>query len=332
MPVALVTPESLLNKPAAPYVDTLRNAGFDIVHPDNPTFTRGLGTEEETIAQLSICDAVIAGGEHLTKGVIAAVPKLRVISRLGVGYDTVNVPAATEHNIPVCITPNANYECVAEQALAHMLAVARSMHFFDREMRQGKWTRFLTVPLRGGTLGIVGLGRIGRALAVRAIALGMKVIAYETYPNRAFLDEHAVELVELDSLLSQSDFVSVHCPANEETKGMFNQELFSKMKKGAFFINTARGALVVEEDLAAALESGHLGGAGLDVFENEPTSADNPLFRFDNVSLTPHTGGEDTLASKMMACEAAENIVKLYRGEWPEGAALNNELRDSWKW
>jgi len=331
MPVTLVTPEALLNKPA-PFVDMLRNAGFDIVYPKDPTFARGLGSEEETMEQLSICDAVIAGGEHVTGRVLASLPKLRVVSRLGVGFDCVDVPAATRHKIAVCITPNANYGCVAEATLGHMLAVAKSMHFFDREIRAGKWTRFLTVPLRGRTLGIVGLGRVGRALATRCLAMGMKVIAYETYPNRAFLGEHAVELVELDALLAQSDFVSVHCPANDETKGMFNQDLFAKMKKGAFFINTARGALVVEEHLAAALESGHLGGAGLDVFEHEPTSTDNPLFKFDNVSLTPHTGGEDSLSSEMMACEAAENIIKLYRGEWPEGTALNNELRDSWKW
>jgi phosphoglycerate dehydrogenase-like enzyme len=310
----------------------LRNAGFDIVYPKNPIFTRGLGSEEEAIDELSVCDAVIAGGEHVTARTLASLPKLRVVSRLGVGYDRVDVAAATQHKVAVTITPNANYECVAEQALAHMLAVAKSLHFFHRELRAGKWTRFLTVPLRGRTLGIVGLGRVGRALTTRALAMGMKVIAYETYPNREFLDKHAVELLELDTLLTQSDFVSVHCPANNETKGMFNQDLFAKMKKGAFFINTARGALVVEEHLIAALESGHLGGAGLDVFEEEPTSSENPLLKFDNVSLTPHVGGEDTLASEMMACEAAENILKLHRGEWPAGTALNNELRDGWKW
>lgn len=332
MPVALITPESQLHKPDEPYVRILQEAGFEVLYPDEPTFTRGQVGEAEAIRQLSVCDAIIAGGEYFTAVVLENLPRLRVIARSGVGYDRVDVEAATKHNIPVCITPNGNYECVAEQALAHMFAVAKSMHYFDREMRAGRWTRYLTLPLRGKTLGIVGLGRIGRALAVRAIALGMRVIAHETFPQEAFLNAHDVKLMELDAVLAQADFVSAHCPANDETHGMFNASLFGKMKEGSIFINTARGALVVEEDLLAALQSGHLGGAGLDVYQEEPPATDHAFYQLDNVSLTPHTGGEDELASEMMGTESAENIVNLYRGQWPEGNVINNELRDGWQW
>ena len=331
MPVALITPEAQINKPA-PYVDMLRDAGFEVAYPKDTTFTRGLVSEAATIEQLSICDAIIAGGEHFTENVFANLPKLRVVARSGVGYDRVDVPAATKHGVPITITPNGNYEAVAEAAFTLMFSVAKSVVQFDDSMRDGKWDRKLTRPLRGTTLGIVGLGRIGRAVATRGKALGMRVIAAEMYPNQAFVDEHQIELVDLDRLLAESDYVSVHCPLNDETRGMFNEQVFRKMKPGCIFVNTARGGLVVEKDLVAALESGHLTGAGLDVFEQEPPSTDNPLLKLNNVVLAPHVGGEDTLASEMMGVEAADCIIKLYQGTWPEGAVVNDELRDGWKW
>jgi phosphoglycerate dehydrogenase-like enzyme len=160
----------------------------------------------------------------------------------------------------------------------------------------------------------------------------MSVIAAEVAPDKDFLQQHAVELVEFDTLLNRSDYVSLHCPLNEHTQGLFDEAAFAKMKPGSVLINTARGKLVVEADLCRALESGHLKGAGMDVFEQEPPDIDNPLLKMDNVVLSPHMAGADEESSAAMAMEAAQCIVKLYRGEWPHESAVNSSLQDTWKW
>ncbi len=162
--------------------------------------------------------------------------------------------------------------------------------------------------------------------------MGMTVIATETYPDLAFVRQHGIELVDFDTLLARSDYLSLHCPHNAQTDRMFNREVFAKMKRGSVLINTARGRLVVEADLIAALQQGHLAGAGLDVFEKEPAGTDNPLFALKNVVVSPHIAGADKLSQENMAIEAAECIVKLHRGEWPSGAVVNDELRDAWRW
>lgn len=331
MPVVLITPEAMLHKPA-PYVDALKAAGFEVVYPRDSTFTRGLVSEDETIAQLSVCDAVLAGGERFTKKVLENLPRLRVIARAGVGYDRVDMATATARGIPVTITPNSNFDAVAEHTLALLFATAKSVIAMDRGVRANTWRRILTAPVRESTLGLIGLGRIGRAVAIRARALGMHVIASESLPDFAFVKQHDLELVSLEQLLSRSDYVSIHCPLSAETKGIINQKTLAQMKPGSVLINTARGPLVNEADLIAALQSGHLRAAGLDVFEQEPPARDNPLFQMENVVLSPHIGGEDSLSSKNMGCEAADCIVRLYRGDWPGGAVVNQELKAGWKW
>jgi len=325
----LITPEALLHQPG-PYVDILTEAGLEICYPQDRLFARGLSSEQETIDELRGMNAVVAGGECLSAAAIGALPELRVISRVGVGFDRVDVPAATAHNIPVTITPSANHEAVAEQALALLFAVQKAVVVNDRATRAGQWPREPRQPVRGNTLGIVGLGRIGRSMAVRSLAMGMPVIATEMYPDETFVREHGIELVDLDTLLGRSDIVSLHCPLNEETTGLFNRETFAKMKPGSVLINSARGGLVVEADLLEAISSGHLRGAGLDVFEQEPPSVDNPLFQLDSVVVSPHIAGADVRSLEDMAIEAAENVVTLFRGEWPEGAVVNDELRTSW--
>jgi phosphoglycerate dehydrogenase-like enzyme len=160
----------------------------------------------------------------------------------------------------------------------------------------------------------------------------MTVIATETFPDLAFARQHGIELADFETLLARSDYLSLHCPHNAQTDRMFNRNVFAKMKRGSVLINTARGRLVVEADLLAALQEGHLAGAGLDVFEKEPATADNPLFALKNVVLSPHLAGADKLSQENMAIEAAECIVKLSRGQWPTGAVVNDELRARWKW
>lgn len=331
MPTVLITPEAMREQPA-PYVDLLRAAGFEIRYPKNPRFARGLGGPAEVIDELQAVDAVIASGEPYTEEVLAALPRLRVIARAGVGYDRVDVAAATRHRVPVTITPTSNHEAVAELTLALLFAAAKSLVVNDRQVRSGQWPRKLLRPVRGQTLGILGLGRIGRSTAVRAAALGMKVLATEAQPDQAFVERQGIELVGFDALLARSDYLSIHCPLNADTQGLFNGDVLRRMKPGSVLINTARGKLVVEADLLEALRSGPLAGACLDVFEQEPPAADNPLFALDNVVLSPHLAGTDELSLVGMGVEAADCIARLYRGEWPEGAVVNDQLRDGWQW
>ena len=331
MLTVMISPEAMRDQPAR-YVDLLHADKFNIIYPQNSQLECALGTEEETIEELKDVDAVIAGGEMYTQRVIAALPNLRVIARSGVGYDRVDVPAATRHGIAVTITPNANHEAVAEQTLALLFAVAKSLVKMDQATREGRWPRAPLMPVRGQTLGIVGLGRIGRSTAARAVAIGMRVIAAEVFPDEEFVKKHGIELVDFDTLLAQSDYVSLHCPLNDQTRGIIDYAKLRQMKSTSALINTARGDLVVEEDLARALGDGTLRAAGLDVFQREPPLHDHPLLRLDNVVLSPHLGGVDTLSQEQMGVEAAECIVRLKHGEWPEGAALNDELRDQWRW
>lgn len=331
MPTVLITPEAFLHQ-KAPYVDSLTAAGFDIQYPVNPHFTRGLGTEDETIAQLKGISAVIAGGEWLTRKVIEASPQLRVIARSGVGYDRVDIPAATERKVPVTITPTANHEAVAEQAMALLFGLAKQVVQNDARTRAGQWSIGMTAPLRGKTFGILGLGRIGRSTALRAIGMRMKVLACETYPDRDFVEKNGIELVDFNTLLSRSDILSIHCPLNDETRGSINKNVFDRMKPGSILLNTSRGPIVKEADLIEALKSGKLSGAGLDVFEEEPAKADNPLFKLNNVVVSPHVAGIESRAMEDMGIEAADCIIKLHKGQWPAGAVVNDNLRDGWKW
>jgi phosphoglycerate dehydrogenase-like enzyme len=160
----------------------------------------------------------------------------------------------------------------------------------------------------------------------------MRLLAHEAFPDREFARRHGIELVDLDTLLARSDYVTLHVPLTEETRGLINRRTLSRMKPGALLVNTSRGGLVVEEDLVDALKSGHLGGAGLDVFAQEPIQRDHPLLDLDNVLVSDHTAGIDTRSVEAMAVEAARNIVELYRGGWPAAAVANPAVRATWKW
>ena len=313
-------------------LDMLREAGFEPV-VTNRGAAQGWGTEEGTIEMLQEAVAVVAGSLPFTDRVLASLPKLRVVARSGVGFDRVDLAAATARGVVVTITPTANHEAVAEHALGLVLVLAKSIVRSDRAMRTGEWpsTPPLT-QLRGKTLGIVGLGRIGRSLAVRAMGMRMNVIATEPSPDQAFVDKHAIQLLDLDTLLAGADFVSLHAPLHEGTRGMMDAEKLGKMKPGGFLINTARGGLVVEADLVAALRSGRPAGAALDVFEKVPIEASNPLLQLENVVVSPDVAGSDSLAIEDMGVEAAKCIIDLSRGRWPDGAVVNQELNGRWRW
>lgn len=312
---------------AGPHVEQLRRAGFDVRLAE-----KRLASEAETIEALRGVAAVIAGGEPYTHRVLASLPELRVVSRAGVGTDRVDTEAATRHRVVVTITPAGNHEAVAEHALTMLLALARSVVRHDQEVRRGVWSRGALQPLRGRTLGIVGLGRIGRAVAVRAAAFRMRLLACEEFPDAEFVRHHGIELVDLDRLLALSDFVTLHVPLTAQTRGLINRTTLAGMKRGSYLVNTARGGLVVEPDLLEALRSGQLAGAGLDVFNEEPTPAHNPLLQLENVLVSPHLAGGDIQGLNDMALAAAQNIIDLHQGKWPEGSVVNPAVRPAWRW
>jgi D-3-phosphoglycerate dehydrogenase / 2-oxoglutarate reductase len=187
------------------------------------------------------------------------------------------------------------------------------------------------LPLRGASLGIAGLGRIGKAVALRGEAFGMKLLAYDPFPDHAFAAAHGITLLPFERLLAESDFLSLHLPVTAETRHLINRQTLKRMKPTAFLVNTARGTLVNEADLLEALRAGRLAGAGLDVFEEEPPGK-SPLFELDKVLLTPHGAGTDRKSRDDMALSAAEAIVALSRGEWPAEKVVNPEVRPAFRW
>ncbi len=326
MPKVLVTPVPLFTGDG-PYAEILRTAGFECTFP---TVAHPLRAEE-VIPLLNGVRAVLCSSEPYTPAVLDTAPELRVIARAGVGYDAVDVPAATARGIVVTITPGTNQDAVAELTFALIFAVTKRVVASHIKIKAGLWPRHPTLPLRGRTLGIAGLGRIGRTVAMRAAAFKMKVLGCETCPDAGFITEHGIPLVPFEQLLAESDIVSLHVPLIPETRHMINRRTLALMKPTAFLINTARGGLVCEDDLLDALVNKRLAGAGLDVFETEPPGV-NPLFALDNVVMTPHVAGVDVQLMSDMAVSAAQAIVDLSRGKWPAEKIVNPEVRSIFRW
>jgi len=326
--VDVVVTTEFLFRLDGPYAERLREAGFGVRYPERPNPCG----EAETIEAVRGASAVIAGSEPYSDRVLDALPGLRVISRHGVGYDAVDVPAATRRGVAVAITPDGNHEAVAEHTIALLLAVTREIERVSGQVRRGEWPRYLPRALRGSTLGLVGLGRIGRSVAIRAAAFRMKLLAFDVAPDLEFGRAHGIEWVDLDTLLARSDYVSLHAPMGEKTQGMIHRRTLGLMKPGSVLLNTSRGGLIVEDDLVEALRSRRLAGAGLDVFAQEPLPATSGLRTLENVVLTPHVAGIDSVSRIEMPLQAAQNIIDLHRGVWPEGKVVNAQLRSSWKW
>ena len=325
-PKVLITAASLYDV-EGPFLRLLREAGFQVVFPPRPAQL----TEEELDQQLGDARATLAGSEPYTRRVLAGHPALRVIARCGVGFDAVDVAAATDQGIAVATTPGTNHDAVAEHTFALMLALAKRLVPDHNGTRAGRWPRQITLPLRGRTLGIAGLGRIGKAVALRGACFGMRLLAYEPFPDQEFVSKHGVTLVPFEGLAAESDYLTLHVPLTPESKYLINKRTLALMKPTAFLINTGRGGLVCEADLLEALRSRRIAGAGLDVFEEEP-AIQNPLFEFDNVVVTPHTAGGDQQSRQEMALSAARAIVALSRGEWPAEQVVNAEVRGRFRW
>ncbi|MDB5309006.1 MAG: serA 3 [Gemmataceae bacterium] len=329
MPKVLITSREVA-KFSHRYRDVLESAGFGLAFL--PPGEANEPTPDELRAALVGVEATIAGSEPYTAQVFADFPRLRVVARVGVGYDAVDTRAATARGVAVTVAPNTNQGSVAEHTFALLLGFTRHLPVRDAAVRGGAWPRHMSLPLRGATLGLAGLGRIGKAVAVRAAAFEMKLLAYEPHPDHAFCAEHGVTLVPFDRLLAEADFLSLHLPLTPETRHVINGAALARMKPGAVLINTSRGGLVREADLVEALRGGRIAGAALDVLEQEPPPADHPLFSFENVVLTPHAAGVDFRSIGDMARSAAEAVAALRRGDWPAEKMVNPDVRSTFKW
>jgi D-3-phosphoglycerate dehydrogenase len=329
MPKVLISPREVAQFELR-YRNVLAGAGLEIVYP--PPGEVNQLTPAELRAALKGVSAVVAGSELYTAKLLDEVPQLRVIARVGVGYDAIDVAAATAHGVAVTIAPNTNQESVAEHTFALLLGFTRHLPARHAGVTHGQWPRMMSQPLRGRTLGLAGMGRIGKAVAVRARAFEMCVLAYDPVPDTAFASAHQITLVPFDRLLAESDFLSLHLPLTPDTRDIINRATLAKMKPGAVLINTSRGPLVREADLVEALCKKQIGGAALDVFEQEPPPADHALLKMENVVLTPHAAGVDILSLGDMARSAAEAVASLSRGDWPAEKVVNPEVRSRFRW
>jgi D-3-phosphoglycerate dehydrogenase / 2-oxoglutarate reductase len=312
------------------YAPILRDAGYTIqFSPHNTPGTELQMSEADLLEYLPGCLASLAGSEPYTRAVIekAAPAGLKVIARAGVGYDAIDLAAATDHGVAVCYAPGTNQEAVAEHAFMLMLALVRKLREQDIEVRKGLWPRRTVGNLRGNTLGIVGLGRIGKAVAQRAVPFGLQVLATEILPDHEFAKAHNVTFVPLEELLQKSDIVTLHVPKTALTKYLIRKETLALMKPGAILLNTSRGGVVEEKDLYDALVAKKIAAAGLDVFEVEPLRS-HPLCSLDNIILTAHTAGVDERSRQEMARLPAQAIVKLLAGEWPADWVVNPQVKD----
>ena len=323
--VVIVPP---LMHPEGPHIALLRAAGFEIRRPIEDITRPG-----QLAAIIGDAEAAMVGTEPYTREVIFGAPRLRAIVRCGVGYDAIDLRTADERGIAVAITPGTNHEAAAEHALAMMLALARGFPRRDFMVRRGEpWKKVPMPRIAGRTLGLLGLGRIAKALVTRLGGLQLRVLAYAPRPDRTFAADHGVELATFEDVLRQSDFLSLHLPLTPETRGLMNETMLTLMKPGAILINTSRGGLVDERELHAALVDGRLAGAGLDVFAQEPAGLDNPLLQLDNVLLSPHISGLDNESYGDLRVMAARILIDLVEGRWPDGCVVNLRGVNGWRW
>jgi D-3-phosphoglycerate dehydrogenase len=305
---------------AAPYLERLGAAGLEVVKVRG---TQGKLTEDELIDALPGVFATFAASEPYTERVFRSAPELRVISRWGVGFDAIDVEAATRHGVVVCTAVGGNHEAVADYAFALMCALQRGLRANTRMVTQGVWRTEFRPGIWRSTVGIVGLGRIGKAVTRRCRGFDIRVLATEPAPDLAFVRAHGIELMPLEKLLAEADIVTLHCPALPETRHLINRDRLRLMKPTAYLVNTARGPLVDEAALHEALTGGWIAGAGLDVFEREPLLA-SPLFALENVLLSPHIAGVDLSSEVSMADRAIDAILAVRQGRAPAAECVLN--------
>jgi D-3-phosphoglycerate dehydrogenase / 2-oxoglutarate reductase len=317
----LVTTTSFQDTPGEHH-ELLAKTGWEIVR------ARGPLNEADTLALVGDVDGYICGDDAITRKVLErARPKLRVLSKYGIGVDKIDVKSATEFGIPVLFTPGVNHMTVAEHTFMLLLALEKNFLFHTDSTRSGGWKRKTGHELFEKTIGIVGLGRIGKEVAIRARAFGMKAMGYDVHWDEEFAAEQNVKrAATLDELLVAADCVSLHTNLTPETRDMINARSIAKMKKGVIILNCARGEIVNTKDMVAALQTGQLGGYGTDVLEQEPPPADHPLLKLPNVVVTPHVASRTYESVARQATTSVKNLILAMNGEKPI-AQVNPEVK-----
>ncbi len=308
----LLTTTSFQDTPG-PHHQKLKDAGIEIISDRGPL------TEERMLELVGDIDGMICGDDAITAAVIdKALPRLKVISKYGIGLDKIDVDYATSKKLPVLFTPGVNHTTVAEHVLCLLLALQRRLIDICTDTRAGKWTRITGHEIMGSKLGIIGLGRIGKEVAIRAKAFGLTIQAYDLYWDEAFASEHGVErAASIEELCTSSDIVSIHTNLTPETNGMINAESIARMKKGVIIINCSRGEIVEVQAAKEALESGQLGGYAADVLDIEPPPADHPLLSAPNAIITSHIGSRTYESVQRQAGMACDNLIRFLNGEAP---------------
>jgi D-3-phosphoglycerate dehydrogenase len=275
---------------------------------------------EDILAVARDADAILVTYAKLPGELLRQLTRCKAIGRFGLGVDNIDIKAAAELSIAVTYVPDYCMHEVSDHALALLLALARKIPLSNKLVQAGRWEMPAVVPLRrlaGQVLGLIGFGNIARALVPRAKAFGLTVIAHDPYASKDLFTAAAVESVSFEALLARSDFISVHAPLTSTTRGLLDAAAFAQMKKGAMIVNTARGPLIDERALIAALDSGHVGGAALDVAAIEPLAKDSPLLGRDNLILTPHTAFYSVEALEELQTKCAADVARVLGGEPP---------------
>ncbi len=305
---------------SAPEFERLREHGCEIqINEKERTYN-----EAELLEVLPEINATIAGSEPYNDRTLAVAKSLKVIARVGVGYDMIDVAAATRQEVPVAMAFGTNHEAVADHAFALLAAVCNQLPTYHQQIVEGRWRAQFHRSLWKGTIGIIGLGRIGRALARRCAGFDMRILANDIVPDTDYATANSIELVDLETLLKQSDFVSVNAPHTPLTDKLINAERLALMKPEAYLVNTARGGLVDELALIDALSTRQIAGAGLDVMAVEPLPDGSPLRSLDNVVLTPHCAGVSDMAVTLMLNRCIDSILAIKDGKKPDRELLLN--------
>ncbi len=317
----LLTTTSFQDTPGTHH-DILREAGFEVVSERGPL------PESRMLELVGEIDALLCGDDEITEKVVDhALPKLKVISKYGIGLDKITVDYVTEKGIPLTYCPGVNHTTVAEHVFGLMLALFRKIVVEANHVASGKWIRLTGNEIMGKTIAIIGLGRIGKEMVVRANAFGMKPVAFDLYWDEQFALANQVEKCpSIDHALAVADVISLHVNLSSQTRDLINRESISKMKKGVVILNCARGEIVNATDLIDALHSGQVGGYGADVLDLEPPPSDYPLLRAPNTVITPHIGSRTYESVRRQAGMAAKNLVLAMRGEKPLAQANNVKL------
>jgi D-3-phosphoglycerate dehydrogenase len=316
----LLTTTSFQDTPGEHH-DLLKKTGWEIIT------ARGPLNEADTFALVGDVDGYICGDDAITRKVLEkARPKLKVLSKYGIGVDKIDVKSCTEFGIPLLFTPGVNHTTVAEHNFLLLLALEKNLLFHTDSTRSGGWKRKTGHELLEKTIGIIGLGRIGKEVAIRARAFGMKVIAKDNHFDEAFGQQYGVKkAASLDELFAVSDYVSLHTNLMPETRDLVCAKSIAKMKKGVLILNCARGEIVNTNDMVAALKSGQVGGYGTDVLDQEPPPADHPLLKLPNVVITPHVASRTYESVVRQATCAVKNLILAMNGEKPI-AQVNPEV------